>query len=373
MIPRFYNLDAYLKPNKVLTIFGPRQVGKTTLLNEFLKNTSFKYRLDSGDNIRVQEVLSSQDFDRILEYAQGYELIAIDEAQKIKNIGQGLKILVDQNPGLRIIATGSSSFELAGQLGEPLTGRKVSLILFPISHLELKNLYNPFELKSRLEEYLIFGCYPEVISTIDRNEKIKILEELAGAYLFKDILELDRIKSSKILIDLLRLLAFQIGNEVSLSELAKQLGIDYKTVARYIDLLEKAFVIYNLRGFRRNLRIEITKKSKYFFYDNGVRNAVIANFNPLNMRNDIGMLWENFLFIERLKKQQYQSIYTNNYFWRTWNQKEIDLIEEREGTLFGYEFKWGDKQAKVPKEWINNYPESKFSVINQNNYFEFIA
>ena len=373
MIPRFYNLDAYLKPNKVLTIFGPRQVGKTTLLNEFLKNTSFKYRLDSGDNIRVQEVLSSQDFDRILEYAQGYELIAIDEAQKIKNIGQGLKILVDQNPGLRIIATGSSSFELAGQLGEPLTGRKVSLILFPISHLELKNLYNPFELKSRLEEYLIFGCYPEVISTIDRNEKIKILEELAGAYLFKDILELDRIKSLKILIDLLRLLAFQIGNEVSLSELAKQLGIDYKTVARYIDLLEKAFVIYNLRGFRRNLRIEITKKSKYFFYDNGVRNAVIANFNPLNMRNDIGMLWENFLFIERLKKQQYQSIYTNNYFWRTWNQKEIDLIEEREGTLFGYEFKWGDKQAKVPKEWINNYPESKFSVINQNKYFEFIA
>ena len=373
MIPRFYNLDAYLKPNKVLTIFGPRQVGKTTLLNEFLKNTSFKYRLDPGDNIRVQEVLSSQDFDRILEYAQGYELIAIDEAQKIKNIGQGLKILVDQNPGLRIIATGSSSFELAGQVGEPLTGRKVSLILFPISHLELKNLYNPFELKSRLEEYLIFGCYPEVISTIDRNEKIKILEELAGAYLFKDILELDRIKSLKILIDLLRLLAFQIGNEVSLSELAKQLGIDYKTVARYIDLLEKAFVIYNLRGFRRNLRIEITKKSKYFFYDNGVRNAVIANFNPLNMRNDIGMLWENFLFIERLKKQQYQSIYTNNYFWRTWNQKEIDLIEEREGTLFGYEFKWGDKQAKVPKEWINNYPESKFSVINQNNYFEFIA
>lgn len=373
MIPRFYNLDAYLKPNKVLTIFGPRQVGKTTLLNEFLKNTSFKYRLDPGDNIRVQEVLSSQDFDRILEYAQGYELIAIDEAQKIKNIGQGLKILVDQNPGLRIIATGSSSFELAGQLGEPLTGRKVSLILFPISHLELKNFYNPFELKSRLEEYLIFGCYPEVISTIDRNEKIKILEELAGAYLFKDILELDRIKSLKILIDLLRLLAFQIGNEVSLSELAKQLGIDYKTVARYIDLLEKAFVIYNLRGFRRNLRIEITKKSKYFFYDNGVRNAVIANFNPLNMRNDIGMLWENFLFIERLKKQQYQSIYTNNYFWRTWNQKEIDLIEEREGTLFGYEFKWGDKQAKVPKEWINNYPESKFSVINQNNYFEFIA
>ncbi|MEW6066942.1 MAG: ATP-binding protein [Nitrospirota bacterium] len=373
-IPRIYqDLNKYLKPNKVLIIYGPRQVGKTTLLENFLAKTNLKYKLDSGDNIQTQHILGSQNFNIILEYAQGYELVAIDEAQRIKNIGLGLKIIVDQMPGIKVIATGSSSFELSGQVGEPLTGRKITLTLYPVSQIELNNLYNPYEIKSKLEEWLIFGGYPEVVAAADKTEKIRLLEEIVHAYLLKDILSLERVKNSKVLLDLLRLLAFQVGSEVSLTELARQIGIDYKTVARYLDLFEKSFVIYNLRGFSRNLRKEITKKSKYYFYDNGVRNAIISNFNKLELRNDTGMLWENFLFIERLKKRTYQDIYANNYFWRTWDQKEIDLIEEREGKLFGYEFKWGKKSLKPPKEWSEAYPDSEFAIISQENYMEFIT
>ncbi len=373
-IPRIYqDLNKYLKPNKALIIYGPRQVGKTTLLQDFLAATKLRYKLDSGDNIQTQHILGSQDFNLIREYAQGYELLAIDEAQRIKNIGLGLKIIVDQMPGIKVIATGSSSFELSGQVGEPLTGRKTTLTLYPVSQIELSNLYNPYEIKNKLEEWLIFGGYPEVVAAEDKAERIKLLEEIVQAYLLKDILNLGKVKSAKMLLDLLRLLAFQVGSEVSLTELARQIGIDYKTVARYLDLFEKSFVIYNLRGFSRNLRKEITKKSKYYFYDNGVRNAVISNFNKLELRNDAGMLWENFLFIERLKKKTYQSIYANNYFWRTWDQKEIDLVEEREGKLFGYEFKWGRKSLKPPKEWSETYPDSEFAIISQENYMEFIA
>jgi hypothetical protein len=373
-ISRAYkNLDTYVKPNKALIIFGARQVGNTTLLQDYLQTTKLKYKLDSGDNIHIQQLLDSQDIDKIVEYAQGYELIAIDEAQKIKNVGQGLKILIDNIPGIKIIATGSSSFELAGQIGEPLTGRKITLTLYPISQLELESIYNRYELKRKLEEFLIYGSYPEIITSNNKTEKIRLLNEIASSYLLKDILELERVKSSKILIDLLRHLAFQIGSEVSLTEIAQKIGIDYKTVARYIDLFEKAFVLYNLRGFSRNLRKEITKKSKYYFYDTGIRNAIISNFNSLDIRNDAGILWENFLFMERLKKQAYKDIYTNNYFWRTWDQKEIDLVEEREGKLFGYEFKWGNKPIKAPKEWLNTYSNAEFFVINQDNYLDFIT
>lgn len=373
-IPRIYqNLDDLLKPNKVLVIFGPRQVGKTTLLKDFLAKTRLKYKLDVGENIHIQEILGSQKIDKILDYAQGYELIAIDEAQKIKKVGEGLKILVDQMPNIKIIATGSSSFELAGQIGEPLTGRKYTLTLFPISQIELAKLYNPDELRSKLEEFLIYGSYPEILTSRDINEKKRLLNEITGSYLLKDILELEKVKSSKILLDLLRLLAFQIGNEVSLSEIAKQISIDYKTVARYLDLLEKSFVLYNLRGFSRNLRKEITKKSKYYFYDLGVRNAIVANFNTLGLRDDLGRLWENFIIIERFKKQVYQNIYANNYFWRTWEQKELDLVEERGGKLYGYEIKWSEKTTKPPPDWQKVYPEAEFQLINKENYLDFIA
>lgn len=369
-----YDLKHYLKPQKVLVLYGPRQVGKTTLLKDFLQKTSLKYYLSTGDDLSLRELLSSSDMKRLKEFAQGYEIIAIDEAQKIPHLGQGLKILIDHVPQLSIIVTGSSSFELAGQIGEPLTGRKKTLFLYPVSQMELATHHNAFELKENLEASLIYGSYPEIVSTENKKEKMGHIREIAASYLFKDILELEKVKSPKLLLDLLRLLAFQIGNEVSFNELGTQLGIDSKTIARYLDLFEKTFIIYNLRGFSRNLRKEVTKTSKYYFYDNGIRNAIISNFNPLNLRNDVGVLWENFLFMERLKKRQYKQIPANPYFWRTWDQKEIDLVEEREGKLFGYEFKWkSEKKIKAPKDWLTAYPEAQYQVIDKDNFLEFVA
>jgi uncharacterized protein len=375
MITRAYEpLDTYLRPGKVLVIYGPRRVGKTTLLQDFLAHTEFKHKLDSGDNIRTQQVLSSQDFGQILGYAEGYELLAIDEAQNIPQIGQALKIIVDQLPGVRVIATGSSSFELSGQVGEPLTGRKLTLTLYPIAQAELQSIHNRHELRDRLEEFLIFGTYPEAIQANTQNARIQVITEIANSYLLKDILAFDRVKNSRTLMNLLKLLAFQIGSEVSLSELAGQLSVDTKTVQRYLDLLEKAFVIIRLGAFSRNLRQEITNKAKYYFFDNGIRNALIAQFNGLDQRNDIGQLWENFIFVERLKRRAYTSIYANTYFWRTYDRQEIDFVEEREGRLFGYECKWSSKKAiSPPKAWMTTYPDADFSVITPDNYLDWLT
>jgi predicted AAA+ superfamily ATPase len=374
MIPRIYdNLDKYLKKGKVLVIFGPRQVGKTTLVKNFLAKTSLKYRYDTGEDFRIAEIFSSNNPDKISEYASGYELVVIDEAQKVQNIGTGLKLLVDSHPQLMVIATGSSSFDLAGNIGEPLTGRKRTLTMFPLSHLELSQIYNKFELKEKLEDLLIFGAYPEVVTASSKQEKGLILDELAHSYLLKDIIAFDKIKNSRVIFDLLRLLAFQTGSQVSLSEIAKNIGVAGKTVGRYLDLLEKSFVSYSLSGFSRNLRKEIVKKNKYYFYDNGIRNALISNFNPLHIRNDKGQLWENFLFNERLRKNKYCEIFHNLYFWRTWDQKEIDLVEEREGKLFGYEFKFGNKKPKAPALWSKTYPEAEYEVINRENYLDFVG
>lgn len=375
MLSRIYDkLDSYLKPNKAVIILGPRRVGKTTLLSQFLAKTKLKYKLDSGENLQVQQILSSQDFSKIIPYVNRYELYALDEAHKVPNIGLGLKIIVDQIPGIHVIATGSSSFELSGQVGEPLTGRKIPLIFYPVSQLELKQESSPVELEQQLTEFLVFGGYPEVLMSGDKIQKIKTLEELVNSYLLKDILELERVKGAKILLDLLRLIAFQIGGEVSLSELSRELGIDLKTVARYLDLFEKSFILYNLRGFSRNLRSEINRKSKYFFYDNGVRNAVISNFNDLELRDDTGELWENFMVSERLKKQAYSPIFANNYFWRTWEKKEVDWVEEREGKLFGFEFKYSPKRkSRLAKEFLATYQNSTLATISRENYFDFVT
>lgn len=375
MIKRFYNkLEKYLKLGKVLIIYGPRRVGKTTLLQNFLSGTSFKYKIDSGDNIRVREILSSQDFQKILPYLENYELLCIDEAQQIPGIGLGLKIIVDQKPQIMVIATGSSSFELASQVGEPLTGRKRTLTLYPISQIELLEEYNRFELREKLEEFLIFGSYPEVVTAVARKEKIEILEEIVNSYIFKDILAMEKIKGPQVLLNLLKLLAFQIGNEISLNELGTQLNLDVKTVQRYLDLLEKNFIIIGLGGFSRNLRKEIAKKQKYYFIDNGIRNGVIAQFNELENRNDIGQLWENFLVTERMKKREYKNIYGTSYFWRTYDQQEVDIVEEREGKLFGYEFKWSMKKNVIPpKDWLTTYPNATYEVITQENYLDFVA
>jgi hypothetical protein len=374
MYKRTYEpLETQLTANKVLVIYGPPRVGKTTLLQNFLKQTSLKYKLDSGDNIRTQQILGSQDFGQILPYVEGYELLAIDEAKNIPNIGMGLKIIVDQVPGFQIIVTGSSSFELAGQVGEPLTGRKLTLNLYPMAQSELLSVYNHFELREKLSEFLIFGTYPEVLQAPTQHDRIEVLTEIANSYLLKDILAFDRIKNSRTLLDLLKLLAFQVGSEVAITELATQLGVDVKTVKRYLDLLEKAFVIYRLNGFSRNLRQEITNKSKYYFLDNGIRNALIAQFNGLDQRNDQGALWENFMIVERLKYRTYQSIHANIYFWRTYQRQEIDLIEEHGGKLYGYEFKWSEtKIVRPPSQWTETYKNAEFKVIRPDNYLEFV-
>lgn len=373
MIPRVYHpLNQYLEKNKVLVIYGPRRVGKTTLINTFLPETTLKYKVDSGDNIRVQEILSSSDFELIKEYCQGYELIILDEAQNIPNVGKGLKIIVDQVSGIYVIATGSSSFDLSNKIGEPLVGRQKILKLFPISLHELSKQHNRVELGQRLEQFLIYGLYPSVITAQTSQLKIEFLQELVHSYLLKDILALENIKSPRILLDLLRMLAFQVGSEVSLNELSNGLKVDVKTIARYIDLLEKSFIIFSLSGFSRNLRNEITSKKKYYFLDTGIRNGIINAFNPLETRNDIGALWENFLIIERLKKKTYQHIYSNDYFWRTYSKQEIDLIEERDGKLFPYELKWKKQSYRTPSEWASNYPDANLELITTDNYLSFI-
>lgn len=374
MFKRSYEpLSSHIQAGKALVIYGPRRVGKTTLLQNFLKSTPFKYKLDSGDNIRTQQILGSQDFSQILSYVEGYELLAIDEAQNIPNIGMAVKIIVDQRPDIRVILTGSSSFELAGQVGEPLTGRKQTLTLYSLAQSELLSSYNKFELKEKLEDFLVYGAYPEVVQASTYKQKVDVITEISNSYLVKDILSFDRVKNSKVLLDLLKLLAFQVGSEVSLSEVGTKIGVDYKTVQRYLDLLEKAFVIVRLGGFSRNLRNEITNKAKYYFLDNGIRNSLIAQFNGISQRNDIGQLWENYIFIERLKHRAYQSIYANMYFWRTYNQQEIDLVEDRDGILHGYEIKWSaSKTPNAPQQWVEAYSNSSYEIITSDTYQKFI-
>ena len=374
LIDRFLKLDSFLVPGKALILYGPRRAGKTTLLKSYLDSCGLRYRLETGDDVRIRNLLGSGDLKQILAFAEGFELVAIDEAQQIPDIGMGLKIMVDHLPALRIIATGSSSFDLAGAIGEPLTGRKRTLTLFPISQMELKRKFNSYDLRQRLEEYLVYGSYPETVMADERKEKIELLEELVGSYLLKDVLAMDRIRSSRTLLDLLKLIAFQVGSEVSLNELATQVKLDVKTVGRYLDILEKAFVIVRLGGFSRNLRNEVTSKAKYYFLDNGIRNAIIGQYNLLDSRNDIGALWENFIVAERLKKRSYTGIYGNIYFWRTYDGKEIDYVEERDGGLFGFECKWTmKKKDKPPKKWLESYPGATFELVTPDSYLDFVG
>ncbi len=375
MITRFYQeeLEQLVTPNKVLVIYGPRRVGKTTLAKGFVDSFNGRIYQSSGENTRLRAILESGDFSKIIPFFQDYDLVFIDEAQWIDNIGLGLKILVDQIPDIKIIATGSSSFDLSNKIGEPLVGRQKIIHLQPISVMELKENYGTGYIFENLENLLVFGAYPEILEASSFMEKKEFLTQIRDSYLFKDILELENIRNSKKIYDLLRLVAFQIGQEVSLQELGSQLGMSKNTVSRYLDLLEKAFVLINVGGFSRNLRKEITKTSRYYFYDNGVRNAILGNFAFIETRNDIGQLWENFLFMERLKYRNMKGIYANTYFWRTYDQQEIDLVEERDGKLYGFEFKWGSKRAKAPPTWKKTYSNASFEVISKENYLDFIT
>ena len=358
---RLYEVeDNYLRKGKVNMLYGPRRVGKTALIKRLLKKVKGNVFMGDGDDIQLRSILSSNDKSKLLMAFSEYDYIFIDEAQRIPDIGWGLKILIDNLPEATIIASGSSSFQLSSMVGAPLTGRSITNMLFPISIRELKNQIGGMSIIQNLENYLVFGLYPEVLTTGNNKDRISYLNELRNSYLLKDVLELENIRNSDKLFDLLRMLAFQIGDEVSLSELGNALQLSKHTIARYIDLLEKAFIIKKIGGFSRNLRKEITKTSRYYFYDNGVRNAVINNFNSIEHRNDIGMLWENFMVIERLKKQEYEGMVSNNYFWRTYDKKEVDLVEERDGKLYGYEFKWNPKKTKIQQVWLDTYENATF-------------
>ena len=358
-------------PGKVLVIHGPRRVGKTTLLHKFLEGEDNALFV-TGEDVFISDILSSASVEKLRSFIGNKTLLVIDEAQHIPNIGLNLKLIVDHIPHIRVIATGSSTFELAKQIGEPLTGRKSTIKMYPISQMELNTLENSAQTNANLENRLIFGSYPEIITHKNDDLRKEYLHDLVSSYLLKDILSFDGVQKSKKLIDLLVLLSFQIGKEVSHHELATQLSISKTTVDKYLDLLEQVFVLINIRGFSRNLRKEVTKTSRYYFCDNGIRNALINNFNYLNRRQDVGELWENYLVMERLKKQEYQRIWSHNYFWRTYDQKEIDWIEERDGSIFAYEFKWKEP-TKVPKLWIQTYPDSRFECITTSNYLSFIT
>ena len=367
-------LKKYLTPGKVVVLYGPRQSGKTTLLHTLSHQLPSKPLFLNGEDHRVQSWLSSQNSSIIKPYLDSYEYILIDEAQNIPHIGQNLKLIIDSFPKKQLLVTGSSSFELANQVGEPLVGRQWQFQLYPLAQIELQTQEDYLTTKSLLHQRLLYGSYPEVITTTNLEKKQKLLDQIIDHHLFKDILALENLKKPKKLLSLLRLLAFQIGQEVSLSELGNQLNMSFHTVERYLDLLEKSWIIINISGFSRNLRKEVTKNHRYYFIDNGVRNAIIQNFNSLELRNDIGQLWENYLFIERLKKQSYQGWLGHYYFWRTYDQKELDLVEESGGQLAGFEFKWSNrKKPKAPQSWLKTYDNSTYQVISQDNYLEFIA
>jgi uncharacterized protein len=361
-------------PDKVLVLTGPRRVGKTIFLEQIMKSVKEPFLLLNGEDVTTTELLEKRSVANYKRVLGKNKLLIIDEAQQVPEIGRILKLMVDEIKGIKIIISGSSAFDLQNKTGEPLTGRKINFNLFPLAQMEFSEIENFVQTKENLEERLIFGSYPELLQYTTTEEKAEYLKEIVNSYLLKDILLFENLKSSVKILNLLRLIAFQPGSEVSMEELGRQLGISKNTVERYLDLLSKVFVIYRLPGFSRNLGNEVTKSSKWFFYDNGIRNTLIANLNPLNLRIDAGVLWENYILSERIKFQHYSGHLVNNYFWRTYQQQEIDLIEEKSGKISAFELKWNAaKKTKVPSAWKNAYPKSSYEVINPENYLDWIG
>lgn len=360
------------QPNKIIILYGARQVGKTTLAKTVLQALPGRHLFINAEDTDYTDVLSSRSLRRLQTIVGGYDLLLLDEAHRVPDIGLSLKILHDSMPDLRIIATGSSSFDLANKTQEPLTGRHWTYTLYPLALCELAADMSPFELDQQLESFLVFGGYPQAWLMPNNADKMEYLRGLTASYLYKDILDLSPIKYAQKLRDLVKLLAYQIGSEVSINELSNRLQISSETVMHYIDLLEKAFVIFRLHGYNRNLRKEVTRHAKIYFWDLGVRNAVIENFNPLHLRNDSGALWENFLLAERQKTLAYTRRNANRYFWRTYTGAELDYVEETGGQLYGYEFKFSKKTAKAPQTWSTEYPGSRFEVVNRDNYLSFL-
>jgi hypothetical protein len=364
-------IKKYLFKGKVIQINGARQVGKSTLVNDLIDEYSDDVIWLNGDESDVRQLLTDTTTAVLKSIIGNKKIIVIDEAQRIENIGLTLKLMADNLKSVQVIATGSSAFELANRINEPLTGRKYEFFLYPVSFSEMVNHSNILEEKRLLDHRLIYGYYPEIVTK--PGEEREHLSLIASSYLYKDIFNWRQIKKPALLENILQALALQLGNEVSYLELAQLTGSDNETVERYIDLLEKSFVIFRLGSLSRNLRNELKKSRKIYFYDNGIRNTIIKNFNPLAMRQDVGALWENFMIVERMKLQAYNNIQVNKWFWRTHTQQEIDYIEEANGNMSAFEFKWINRnKEKFPNSFLQAYPDAKTKLITKENYQEFI-
>jgi uncharacterized protein len=366
--------EAVVNYVKVILLFGPRQVGKSSLIRKILEELPYRSAIFNGEEADVMAIFNSMIYEKMNEAIGSNELLFIEEAQVIPNIGRSVKILHDRNPKLKIILSGSSSFELANKLQEPLTGRKTVFKLFPLSTEELvAHTGTIYEMKSKLSQILRYGSYPAVFTESDVKRKELVLRDLSTSYLYKDILQLANIKHHNKLYDLLKLLSFQIGSTVSINNLANALNLSNKTVEEYINLLEQSFVVFRLNGFARNLSKEVAKQDKIYFYDIGIRNAIISNFIDIDNRMDAGQIWENFLIAERMKYNSYNGLYCNTYFWRTYTGAEVDYIEENDGMLRAYEFKYNTKLAKAPKTLLETYNNATFETINKDNFIKFIT
>jgi len=364
------DIEGALFQGKIVVIYGARQVGKTTLVKKILE----KYENDSlylnCDELDIRDALTDKTSTELKSFVGSKKLVVIDEAQRVKNIGLTLKLIADTFPEIQIIATGSSSFELSGKISEPLTGRKTEFFLYPFSVGELSQIYSPLEMDRLLEDQLVFGMYPGVVfAGPDREKRVR---ELATSYSYKDVLAYQDIRNPELLEKLLQALALQVGSEVSYTELAHAVGANKVTVESYIRILEQAYIIFRVGPFSRNIRNELKKKRKIYFYDLGLRNALINNLNPISLRQDIGALWENFMMSERLKRNNNLGISANTYFWRLSTGKEIDYVEDVGGVLSGYEFKWQKNSFSRSKEFLEAYADSTITLVNNENYFNFL-
>lgn len=365
-------IENQLVPNKVVLIFGARRVGKTVLLRQVLDNFTGRTLLLNGEDYDARALLEEKSIANYRRLLANIDLLAIDEAQAVPSIGEKLKLMVDEVPGIRILATGSSAFDIRNQVGEPLVGRGTSFQLLPFSQQEISQQEDLLQTRRNLENRLIYGCYPDVVLNDDRETNVEYLKNIVSAYLLKDVLSLDGIKNSGKMMELLQLVAFQVGSELSYDELSNKLGISKNTVQRYMDLLSKVYVIFRIGGYARNLRKEVSKAGKWYFYDNGIRNAVIGRFQPLALRDDVGALWENYFISERVKQNLHGRFNRNLFFWKTYDRQEIDLIEEGTDRLTAFEIKWSEERVKPPVAFANAYPEAAFHVVNRKNYLDFI-
>ncbi len=359
-----------LKQKKAILIIGPRQTGKTILLNQIIKKLNDEVLSFNGDNYDVQEMFTKITENELKYIIEKYKYVFFDEAQRIKNIGITIKIIIDNFKDIRVIATGSSTIGITDYVNEPLTGRKYELFLYPFSFAEMADYSNFMQEKGMLEQRMIYGYYPEIVMN---DNKIELLKNLTDSYLYKDLFTFERIKKPHIIVKLLQALALQIGSQVSYNELSQIVGIDATTVEKYIDLLEKTFVVFKVSAYNRNYRRELKKSKKIYFYDTGIRNALISNFSKLNLRNDVGALWENFFMSERKKYLSYNKFYGQTYFWRTEDQQEIDLIEEQDGKLKAFEIKWNTrKKIKFPNKFIETYPDAELFKVTPDNFYEYL-